>query len=323
MVLDNNQLRCTHTDFPNKTGIAFGYNVTTSGNSIGMDSQIDMSSTTATMGSIAIGSNNTAKMWSAAFGANNIARTQTTFCAGDSNIAYTIHSIAIGIQSVSLGDYSVAIGGGGLKLSESNIDSLMDSETPADDLLESYSAKYYGSEDSYHVAYGKGAVVMGKNNLALGNYSSAHGEGNVAYKDHQFIVGKFGQYKENIAFAVGWGTYYGNRLNAFEVLNDGNANLKGTLSQSSDIRLKENVKDLESKGSLRIAEFDWKNGNGHSYGFIADEVEKIYPDMVSEDSSGYKVLNYNAAMCAKLAELEATIRKQQEMIDKLEKLIQV
>ena len=90
-----------------------------------------------------------------------------------------------------------------------------------------------------------------------------------------------------------------------------------------DIRLKENVKDLESKGSLRIAEFDWKNGNGHSYGFIADEVEKIYPDMVSEDSSGYKVLNYNAAMCAKLAELEATIRKQQEMIDKLEKLIQV
>lgn len=323
MVLDNNQLRCTHTDFPNKTGIAFGYNVTTSGNSIGMDSQIDMSSTTATMGSIAIGSNNTAKMWSAAFGANNIARNQTTFCAGDSNIAYTIHSIAMGIQSVSLGDYSVAIGGGGLKLSESNIDSLMDSETPADDLLEAYSTEYYSSEDSYHVAYGKGAVVMGKNNLALGNYSSAHGEGNVAYKDHQFIVGKFGQYKENIAFAVGWGTYYGNRLNAFEVLNDGNANLKGTLSQSSDIRLKENVKDLESKGSLRIAEFDWKNGNGHSYGFIADEVEKIYPDMVSEDSSGYKVLNYNAAMCAKLAELEATIRKQQEMIDKLEKLIQV
>lgn len=318
MILDSNQLRC----FSDKTGIAFGKDVTVSGNSIGMDSQISMSSTTATMGSIAIGANNTAKVWSAAFGANNIARNQTTFCAGDSNIAYTIHSIAMGIQSVSLGDYSVAIGGGGLKLSESNIDSLMDSETPADDLLESYSTKYYGSEDSYHVAYGKGAVVMGKNNLALGNYSSAHGEGNVAYKDHQFIVGKFGQYKENIAFAVGWGTYYGNRLNAFEVLNDGNANLKGTLSQSSDIRLKENVKDLESKGSLRIAEFDWKNGNGHSYGFIADEVEKIYPDMVSEDSSGYKVLNYNAAMCAKLAELEATIRKQQEMIDKLEKLIQ-
>lgn len=322
MVLDRQQLRCTHTDHPNSTGIGFGYNVTINGNSIGMDSQIENSSTTATMGSIAIGTNNTANTWSAAFGANNIARTQTTFCAGDSNIAYTIHSIAMGIQSVSLGDYSVAIGGGGLKLSENNIEPIMSSETPDADLLEAYSTKYYSSEDSYHVAYGKGAVVMGKNNLALGNYSSAHGEGNVAYKDHQFIVGKFGQYKENIAFAVGWGTYYGNRLNVFEVLNDGNANLKGTLNQSSDIRLKENVKDLESKGSLRIAEFDWKNGNGHSYGFIADEVEKIYPDMVSEDSSGYKVLNYNAAMCAKLAELEATIKKQQEMIDKLEKLIQ-
>lgn len=321
MVLDSNQLRCTYTDFPNDSGIGFGYNVTIDGNSIGMDSNID-SSTTATMGSIAIGSNNTAKIWSAAFGANNIAKNQTTFCAGDSNIAYTIHSIAMGIQSVSLGDYSVAIGGGGLKLSENDIEQIMSSETPDADLLGTYSTKYYSSEDSYHVAYGKGAVVMGKNNLALGNYSSAHGEGNIAYKDHQFVVGKFGQYKENIAFAVGWGTYYGNRLNAFEVLNDGNVNLKGTLNQSSDIRLKENVKDLESKGSLRLVEFDWKNGNGHSYGFIADEVEKIYPDMVSEDSSGYKVLNYNAAMCAKLAELENTIKKQQEMIDRLEKLIQ-
>ena len=323
MVLNDNRLRCTYTNSPNDGGgIGFGYNVTIDSNSIGMDSQMD-SSTTAIMGSIAIGSNNTAKWWSAAFGANNIARNQTTFCAGDSNIAYTIHSIAMGIQSVSLGDYSVAIGGGGLKLSENNIEPIMSSETPDADLLEAYSTEYYSSEDSYHVAYGKGAVVMGKNNLALGNYSSAHGEGNVAYKDHQFVVGKFGQFKENIAFAVGWGTYYGNRLNVFEVLNDGNVNLKGTLNQSSDIRLKENVKDLESKGSLRLVEFDWKNGNGHSYGFIADEVEKVYPDMVSEDSSGYKVLNYNAALCAKLAELEATIRKQQEMIDKLEKLIQV
>lgn len=321
MVLDGNQLRCTYTDFPNDSGIGFGYNVTIDGNSIGMDSNID-SSTTATMGSIAIGSNNTAKIWSAAFGANNIAKNQTTFCAGDSNIAYTIHSIAMGIQSVSLGDYSVAIGGGGLKLSEDLIDTIMSTEDPGNELIEHYLTAYYGNTDSYHIAYGKGSMVTGKNNIALGNYSSAHGEGNIAYKDHQFIVGKFGKNKENIAFAVGWGTYYGNRLNAFEVLNDGNANLKGTLNQSSDIRLKENVKDLESKGSLHIVEFDWKNGNGHSYGFIADEVEKIYPDMVSEDSSGYKVLNYNAAMCAKLAELENTIKKQQEMIDKLEKLIQ-
>ena len=139
----------------------------------------------------------------------------------------------------------------------------------------------------------------------------------------QMLADMLGAKKENIAFAVGWGTYYGNRTNAFEVLNDGSAALKGSLSQSSDIRLKENVKNLESKGSLRLVEFDWKDGRGHSYGFIADEVEKVYPDMVSEDSSGYKVLNYNAALCAKLAELEATIRKQQEMIDKLEKLIQV
>lgn len=321
MLLNEELLRCTSTDSPNNGGIGFGYNVTISNNSIGMDSNID-SSTTATTGSIAIGSNNTAKMWSAAFGANNIAKNQTTFCVGDSNIAYTIHSIAMGIQCISLGDYSVAIGGGGLKMDIDTIDNIMSTEDPGNELIEQYITAYYSNEDSYHIAYGKGSVVTGKNNIATGNYSSAHGEGNIAEYDHQFFVGKFGQFKENIAFAVGWGTYYGNRLNAFEVLDDGNANLKGTLSQSSDIRLKDNVTDLESKGSLRLVEFDWKDGRGHSYGFVADEVEKLYPQMVRDGADGYKALDYTAALCAKLAELEGIVRKQQERIGELEKLMQ-
>lgn len=259
--------------------------------------------------------------YSVAVGSQVSAEGAASFAACKGNISYGEQSVSMGIQCLAYGNYAFALGGGGIVPTADDIEDIAGNGEPESAALNKYSTSYYSREDSYHIAYGKGSLVTGKNNLALGDYSSAHGEGNVAYKDHQFIVGKFGQYKENIAFAVGWGTYYGNRTNAFEVLNDGSAALKGSLSQSSDIRLKENVKDLESKGSLRLVEFDWKNGNGHSYGFIADEVEKIYPDMVSEDSSGYKVLNYNAAMCAKLAELENTIKKQQEMIDKLEKLI--
>ena len=261
--------------------------------------------------------------YSVAVGSQVSAEGAASFAACKGNISYGEQSVSMGIQCLAYGNYAFALGGGGIVPTADDIEDIAGNGEPESAALNKYSTSYYSREDSYHIAYGKGSLVTGKNNLALGDYSSAHGEGNVAYKDHQFIVGKFGQYKENIAFAVGWGTYYGNRTNAFEVLNDGSAALKGSLSQSSDIRLKENVKNLESKGSLRLVEFDWKDGRGHSYGFIADEVEKVYPDMVSEDSSGYKVLNYNAALCAKLAELEATIRKQQEMIDKLEKLIQV
>ena len=52
----------------------------------------------------------------------------------------------------------------------------------------------------------------------------------------------------------------------------------------SDERLKENIVDLEPQLdnilALRPVEFDLKDGSGHNIGFIAQEVESIYPDVV-------------------------------------------
>jgi hypothetical protein len=59
----------------------------------------------------------------------------------------------------------------------------------------------------------------------------------------------------------------------------------------SDIRLKENIVDLPSQLSnilsLRPIEFDYKNGSGHQIGFIAQEMQEVYPDVIGEDSEGY------------------------------------
>ncbi|CAB4196256.1 Intramolecular chaperone auto-processing domain containing protein [uncultured Caudovirales phage] len=58
-----------------------------------------------------------------------------------------------------------------------------------------------------------------------------------------------------------------------------------TIASSSDITLKENIKDIET-GLLEVMElqprrFDWKNGDGVNVaGFIAQEVEKVLPDLV-------------------------------------------
>ena len=53
----------------------------------------------------------------------------------------------------------------------------------------------------------------------------------------------------------------------------------------SDIRLKENIANispqLQNICSLRPVEFDYKNGSGHQIGFIAQEIEEIYPDTVA------------------------------------------
>jgi len=53
----------------------------------------------------------------------------------------------------------------------------------------------------------------------------------------------------------------------------------------SDRNLKENIEDLPSQLAnvmqLRPVEFDYKDGSGHQIGFIAQEVEEVWPDLVS------------------------------------------
>ena len=62
----------------------------------------------------------------------------------------------------------------------------------------------------------------------------------------------------------------------------------------SDARLKENIVPLPSQldniMALKPCEFDYKDGAGHQIGFIAQEMQEVYPDVVGEDSSEEKIL---------------------------------
>ena len=65
---------------------------------------------------------------------------------------------------------------------------------------------------------------------------------------------------------------------------NGNGGSQAAFGSYSDIRLKENIIDLPSQldniMALRPVEFDWKDGTGHQIGFIAQEVNEVYPDVV-------------------------------------------
>ena len=70
---------------------------------------------------------------------------------------------------------------------------------------------------------------------------------------------------------------------------------------SSDERLKDNVikigDPLMKLSELRGVEFDWNDNKEafageHSYGVIAQEVEKVLPEIVTERSDGYKAVKY-------------------------------
>jgi hypothetical protein len=64
----------------------------------------------------------------------------------------------------------------------------------------------------------------------------------------------------------------------------------------SDARLKENIADLPSQLdnilALRPVEFDYieSEGGGHQIGFVAQEIEQVFPEAVSEREDGMKTV---------------------------------
>jgi hypothetical protein len=95
----------------------------------------------------------------------------------------------------------------------------------------------------------------------------------------------------------------------------------------SDSRLKENIVNLPSQLSnilaLRPVEFDYiqTEGGGHQIGFIAQEVNKIYPDLVGQRTDGMFTLtdmNKNDARLIKcIQEMHTLITTQQALIESL------
>lgn len=78
------------------------------------------------------------------------------------------------------------------------------------------------------------------------------------------------------------------------VFDGGNAQLSGTLTQSSDQRLKTNIESLDASSSLSLIDelnpitFTWidpNQGTTPQLGFIAQQVQEIFPNLVSTTSA--------------------------------------
>ena len=92
----------------------------------------------------------------------------------------------------------------------------------------------------------------------------------------------------------------------------------------SDRRLKENITDLPNQLdnilALKPSEFDYIAG-GHQIGFIAQEMQEIYPDAVGEGEDGMLTVTgwskTEARLVKAIQELKAIIDAQQEQINSL------
>ena len=77
------------------------------------------------------------------------------------------------------------------------------------------------------------------------------------------------------------------------LVKDGSGNVR---VQASDRRLKKNIVSIENSldkiEKLDGKYFDWKENGQRDIGFIAQEVEMVLPELVSQTDDGYKALNY-------------------------------
>lgn len=85
----------------------------------------------------------------------------------------------------------------------------------------------------------------------------------------------------------------------FSLYTTGNATLAGTLTQSSDLRFKKDIVDIDGALNdilnLRGVTYYWKDeekDQSKQMGLIAQEVEKVFPEVVETDASGYKSVAY-------------------------------
>ena len=115
----------------------------------------------------------------------------------------------------------------------------------------------------------------------------------------------------------GWGTEY-----TFTFDNTGNFTAPGNVTAYSDQRLKDNlsvisdpIDKIKQIRGLTYTRKDLRDGDKLHTGVIAQEVEKVLPEVIETDKDGYKTVAYGN-MVGLLIE---AIKDQQKQIDELKK----
>jgi Chaperone of endosialidase/Head domain of trimeric autotransporter adhesin len=105
----------------------------------------------------------------------------------------------------------------------------------------------------------------------------------------------------------------------------GNGWMQGTLTQNSDMRLKKDISPIQNSlqkiTRLNGYTYHWKNENADSRlqtGVLAQEVQKLFPELVTENKEGILAVNYSGLIPVMIE----SIKEQQKQIDELKKLVE-
>jgi hypothetical protein len=109
-------------------------------------------------------------------------------------------------------------------------------------------------------------------------------------------------YRNTASSSTGIVDYYSNwgttKRNVFRVRADGNVlNFNNSYGSLSDASLKENITDatpkLEDINNVRVVNFNFKGDDNKQIGVIAQEIEQVWPSIVSTEEDGTKSVKYS------------------------------
>ena len=170
-----------------------------------------------------------------------------------------------------------------------------------------------------------GSHAEGLNTTASGMGSHAEGANTIASGENQHVFGQCNiEDTANTYIEIVGNGSLSSPANARTLDWSGNQWLAGsstaqTFNAVSDQRLKENIKDYKCKKSildLPIKEFDYKKTGTHSIGCIAQDLQKICPEIVNTNKDGYLSIQENKLVYLLLQE----VKQLRAEIDKLKEV---
>jgi predicted acyltransferase (DUF342 family) len=200
----------------------------------------------------------------------------------------------------------------------------------------------------YSLATGLNTTASGSYSTATGIYSTAMGKNTTASDHGSFVIGQYndalsevttggfsGQYDtDNTAFVIGNGFVDENnntviRSDAFKVGYNGDATIGndlrviGDVFISSDVRLKTNIVSLGSTLSKLLLidgkSFTMKKNGKQKIGVIAQDIQKVFPELVRKDDNEMLAVNYQGLIPI----LINALKEQNAKISRLEHLIKI
>ena len=291
--------------------------------SFSMNAQVSTNSTspTGTYAS-AMGNGTTASgNESTAMGYDTTASAEASTAMGYSTTASAESSTAMGRGTTASGAQSTAMGQG----------------TTAIGILST-------AMGGFTSASGYNSTAMGYSTSASGSYSTAMGAATTASDYASTVIGQYNSSGSSAtsaysfstsapAFVIGNGANSSNKSDAFKVMFNGDTTVSNDLTVSGDVvissdaRLKSNIVSLGSTlpKLLQIDGKSYEMKGKQKIGVLAQEIQEVFPELVTEDSNEMLAVNYQGlvpVLINALKEQQSEIETYRDEVSELKEMVQ-